>query len=364
MESKPKKRKKPTLGKPKYEFWSKVDGVELWQAIHLFYDQQPKRVIDPYSEDAFGNYEEKPVESQFDDEQFDLYLLAEVAVRAGLIGNSDLVNLHKFFEWAIEKGFPTGERLYSSELYNRLKNNQLDQIPVCQSSMEAHDNDRTTDNKSDQTSECQSSKEAHDYIFRKNARGLWDFVFKGEKCPSLAHRKGFDYIKILLSKKNKEISCLTLQSMFGNQPDKIYKEDSIGDELTTLDHKDLMRGSKIMDPLQQDIINKIEQINADIVECEAREDFTAINKLKIEMKSLASELIRKNGNISKEISKLNQRETQESKKPIKAVCKAIREARLYIKNSSPLLYLYLKNCITTGNYCIYKDHSNIEWHID
>lgn len=86
----PKKKSEPD-----YTYW-KNRGVELWEAVHLLYDEEPERIKD-YNYDEFDSYVYRDVETQFTDEQLWLYEVA--STKEEFRGYFDMF---EFVVWALK----------------------------------------------------------------------------------------------------------------------------------------------------------------------------------------------------------------------------------------------------------------------
>ena len=340
MNDKLNKKGKLKLQKPKYDYWSNVDGVELWEAVHLFYDQEPKRVIDPYDEnfDENGDYIPTSVDRQYNDEQYEMYLLGENAIESGIFSNYQRISLRVFFDWAKNKGFPKEGSDYSEKLYNLIKENISDKSPS------ASDNDVD-----------------HKYIFRKCSNDVWEFAFK-ENRVFLKHKRGFDYLKQLLISPNKDVNCFYLIDLFGNRSDNTNEnsnEDSDGNESTKscFSSDDKKFGKIDVKKAEEKIINEMNNIKREI---EIHEE-TKNTQDVIELEDKLLSLQKKFDTINSPKSNKYKQETTQQKQARQNVCNRIKDAISYLKNNISPLGDYLKIHISTGGFCTYREQEKIEW---
>jgi hypothetical protein len=342
MKGKPKESKKPN-----YDHWSEVDGVELWEAIHLFYDVEPERVIVQYNYDENDSYRYKDIESQFDQEQFDLYELAKRAVESGIFKSYKGINLRNFFEWAKKKGFPKGGRPYSEKLFDRINDNLLDKEPDLKR----------------QDLSPNKHEVINGYVFKRNKGGTWDFAFNGENHPAVPEKLGYLYIKTLLSVKNEDVKCFDLDDLFGQRTDNEGGEDIENIEsyeiTKSIFSSPKRRNIGSSDNKMDNILKKITTLKEKIENRKITGNSGEINKLNKEMDSLASEYIR----ISRHSAKNNEPETIQAEQSRKAVQKTIKRAIDHIKKLFPTLGNYLDIHIKTGMYCTYRTEDTIEWNL-
>lgn len=342
-----KKEKK----KPNYDYWRKVDGVEPWQAIHLLYDEQPIEEIARYNEDENDSYVIKDHDCLFDDEQSFLYDLVKIAVNSGIFSSSPLIRLNEFYKWAKDKGYPTKDRniQYSENLFECV-----------------------ADEKDQEKVDHQQTAKTHNYMFRKISRESWEFAFGESTTIRSNHLVGYDYIRILLSMKDKRVSCSELVRIFSDQVHHTssnfnataegltvsngYEKNYLDPDKFTLKQREILEKLKKLDISKKEALDNRESAYEN-------QDKALENEYNSEYETLSNEFDSLTAKYKDEERK-NKSETPEMKRSRQSVIKAITRAKKALFNLYPALGKHLQLAIHERSLCIYKPEMDIEWDIE
>jgi len=193
-----------------------------------------------------------------------------------------------------------------------------------------------------------------DNIFRRNPTGTWEFRFNGESYLPSTGRKGFSFIQQLLKNPNKNISSITLSSLFSEPSNNDISETTyLNEQLSITDNSD---AGEVIDKkaLIQYQARRIE-LEELIQETIEMDNLIEAEKLEHELDVLTAEI--KKGTDNKKRTK---KDLSSTRRISDGVTKNIKNTLKKMDNESPELAKHLRKNIKTGTECIYTNTS-ISW---
>jgi len=193
-----------------------------------------------------------------------------------------------------------------------------------------------------------------DNIFKKNQTGTWEFRFNGESYLPIAGLKGFTYIQQLLKNPNKNISTITLSSLFSELSNNDNSETTyLNEQLSITDNSDAgeVFDKRALIQYQARII-ELEELTQEAIEMG---NLIEAEKLEYELEVLITE-IKKGTDNKKRIKK----DLSSTRKISDGVTRNIKNSLKKMDDESPELAKYLRKNIDTGTECIYTDTS-VSW---
>lgn len=325
--------------KPDYTSWSKYDGIPLWIAIRLLYDQDPENARE-FNQDEYDSYTYKSNKDQFDEEteleQYELYKLGITAIKMNTLPSCNgLITIRDFYEWASKKGFPKDKEVLSEKL---LKIVEKENIEYSTSITDP----QTIDNV--------------EFKFSQNSSKTWDFIFEGNSCPPINELRGFFYIQEVLRKPNAFIPCSKLIEPFSgskNVHQHIDKNDpSFASAQEYPDNQ-----PHLTENFSKKAFDKISDLERKIEKCKEIKDHEkrAILEKKLEYLEDKISCTGKNHFNNRSQESINERKSRG------AVYKAIKDAITRISEYCPELGNHLKKCINTGKDITYRPQKEIDW---
>jgi len=201
----------------------------------------------------------------------------------------------------------------------------------------------------------------HTNIFKKNMTGTWDIKFDNLESITMPEYMGFNYIKQLLMNQKKEISAITLNSIYSaakaSESPPTYSEiisEGLGSS-KTIQNYELSIDNKAVDQYKKEVIKLL----GDIEEAQEYNDIETESSLRQKLDFIQTEIYKNTSNTGKP------KNINAAEKKIKdAVSRSIRNAISKLHAKYPILADHLTAHISTGKECTYTPKTDILWKFD